>query len=252
MIRLLKKYLKPYLINVLFVVVFQALQTVCTLYLPNLNANIIDNGVVTGDINYIWHEGAIMISLAILQFVLSISATYFGAKTAFSLGRDLRRDLFSRVQDFSVREFSQFGAPTLITRTTNDVLQVQNVTMFLLTLIITAPIMFIGGIILSLEQDVALSGVIACTFPIVVIVALIFVSKLTPIFRKFQKRIDRLNEVLREQITGVRVVKAFTRENSERERFHKANNNLFKLDLRTGRYMTTLFPIFMFIINLSL
>lgn len=248
----MKKYLRPYTLEVLAVLFFQTLQTIATLYLPNMNAHIIDNGVVKGDVDYIWREGILMIVIAAGQILCSVLAVYFGAKASFSMARDIRRDLYSHIQNYSLREMSQFGAPTLITRSTNDITQVQNVTNFLFTLIISAPIMFVGGIVLSLEQDVVLSGVIAATFPIIVIVALVFILKMMPYFRKFQKKIDRMNEVLREQITGVRVVRAFTKENVERQRFHKVNDDLYILNLRTGRAMSLLFPIFMLIINLSL
>ncbi|MDR2508929.1 MAG: ABC transporter ATP-binding protein/permease [Candidatus Ancillula sp.] len=252
MFRLMRKYLKPYVPFVVAVLFFQTVQTIATLYLPNMNAHIIDNGVVKGDIDYIWSEGILMMIITLAQIACSILAVYFGSKAAFSMARDIRRDLYAHIQNYSLRELSSFGAPTLITRSTNDITQVQNVTSFLFTLIISAPIMFVGGIVLSLEQDVALSGVIAATFPVVVIVAVVFMIKVIPYFKKFQKKIDRMNEVLREQITGVRVVRAFTKENTERARFDKVNDELYHLNLTTGRGMSLLFPIFMLIINLSI
>jgi ATP-binding cassette subfamily B protein len=248
----MRKYLKPYVPFVVAVLFFQTVQTIATLYLPNMNAHIIDNGVVKGDIDYIWSEGILMMIITLAQIACSILAVYFGSKAAFSMARDIRRDLYAHIQNYSLRELSSFGAPTLITRSTNDITQVQNVTSFLFTLIISAPIMFVGGIVLSLEQDVALSGVIAATFPVVVIVAVVFMIKVIPYFKKFQKKIDRMNEVLREQITGVRVVRAFTKENTERARFDKVNDELYHLNLTTGRGMSLLFPIFMLIINLSI
>lgn len=251
MFKLVKKYMKPYWWMIVLVIILQSAQTICTLYLPNLNAHIIDNGVVKGDVDYIKREGIIMLSLAFLQVILLISATYFGARAALSMGRDIRKAMFYQVETFSTRELSKFGAPTLITRSTNDVQQVQQISMFMLTLIISSPIMFIGGIILSLEQDVALSGVVAATFPVMAIVAAFFVSRMTPYFKKFQKKIDRMNEVLREQISGVRVVRAFVRENSEQKRFDVANDDLYNLQIKTGRLMSMLFPIFMFVVNLS-
>lgn len=236
---------------VLVLFVFQIGQVVLTLYLPNMTAHIIDNGVAKGDIDYIWREGALMILFTLLQIICLITATYFGARAAISMGKDIRSSVFKRVQSFSVRELAKFGAPTLITRTTNDVQQVQQVTMFLMTMIISSPIMFIGGIVLSLEQDVVLSGVVFATFPIVALVAAVFVWRMTPHFKKFQKKIDRMNEVLREQITGVRVVRAFVREKSEYKRFEKANYDLYDLVIKTGRLMSLLFPIFMVIVNMS-
>jgi ATP-binding cassette subfamily B protein len=216
-----------------------------------MNAQIIDNGVVKGDINYIYTQGAIMVGIAALQLVLSILATYFGNKSAYSVGRDLRHDVFKKVQKYSAREVSHFGAATLITRTTNDVQQVQMFVMFLLTMIISSPIMFIDGIVMAMTQDVPLSGVIAATFPVIVIVMVIFVRFTMPFFRKFQKMTDRINGILREQITGIRVVRAFVREGSEESRFSKTNAKLFNLNINTGRAMTLLFPIFMFIINVA-
>jgi ATP-binding cassette subfamily B protein len=252
MLKLLMSYLKPYWVQVVAVLVFQALQTFCTLYLPNMSAHIIDNGVVKGDIGYIWNEGMWMLGFALVQIVCSVVATYFGVQAALSLGKDIRRDLYSHIQEFSTREVSKFGAPTLITRTTNDIQQVQQVTSFIFALIISSPIMFVGGIILSLEQDVALSGVIAVTFPVIVAIAAAFILVMMPYFRKFQKKVDRMNEVLREQISGVRVVRAFVNEDVEKKRFEKVNHQLYDLGVRTGRGMTMVFPLFMMVINMSM
>ncbi|GHT82456.1 multidrug ABC transporter ATP-binding protein [Actinomycetota bacterium] len=252
MIKIWKEYLGKYKWLVVLAVVLQTLQVACTLYLPNMNAHIIDEGVAKGDVAYIWSEGAKMFVLATAQLVIAIIATYFGAKAAYAMARDVRRDVFYRIQDFSARELSKFGAPTLVTRTTNDITQIQQVSMFILIMIIAAPIMFIGGIVMSLEQDVALSGVVAATFPVIAVVSIFFVTRMTPYFKKFQKKVDRMNEILREQITGVRVVKAFTREKTERKRFLKANDDMYVLSIQTGRLMTLLFPIFMFIINCSI
>ncbi|MDR1861426.1 MAG: ABC transporter ATP-binding protein/permease [Candidatus Ancillula sp.] len=252
MLRIWKKFLLPYWKKVLLVVVLQAVQVSFTLYLPNMNAHIIDDGVAKGDTNFIWREGSMMLLFSGLQLVVSILATYFGAKVAFLMSKDVRKALFYKVQDFSAREMSSFGAPTLITRTTNDITQVQMVTMFMLTLIIASPIMFVGGIIMSLEQDVVLSGVIAATLPVILIVMVAFVLKATPYFKRMQKKTDRMNEVLREQIMGVRVVRAFTREKTERSKFLKVNDDFYNLTLSTGRLMSLLFPAFMLIINVSI
>jgi ATP-binding cassette subfamily B protein len=246
-----KQYLAPYKKWVLIVLVLQTLQTACTIYLPNMNAHIIDNGVTKGDMNFIVREGSLMLVITALQVVLAIVATYFGAKTALRMALDIRHNIYEKVQSFSVREVYKFGAPTLITRSTNDIQQIGQISVFLMTMIVSAPIMLVGGVIMSLEQSVKLSGVIAATMPVIIIVAVIFLMKATPFFKVFQKATDRLNEVLREQISGTRVVRAFVKEKHEEQRFAEANDRLYSLNIKVGRLMSLLFPIFMLIINIA-
>ncbi|MDR1447840.1 MAG: ABC transporter ATP-binding protein/permease [Candidatus Ancillula sp.] len=251
MLKMWKQYLAPYKKWVLIVLVLQTLQTACTIYLPNMNAHIIDNGVTKGDMNFIVREGSLMLVITALQVVLAIVATYFGAKTALRMALDIRHNIYEKVQSFSVREVYKFGAPTLITRSTNDIQQIGQISVFLMTMIVSAPIMLVGGVIMSLEQSVKLSGVIAATMPVIIIVAVIFLMKATPFFKVFQKATDRLNEVLREQISGTRVVRAFVKEKHEEQRFAEANDRLYSLNIKVGRLMSLLFPIFMLIINIA-
>jgi ATP-binding cassette subfamily B protein len=252
MVKVWKQYLGPYKWWVVLVSLLQALQVACTIYLPNMNAHIIDDGVTKGDMNFIIREGSLMLLITAAQVVLSITATYFGAKIALRMACNIRHDLYEKVQNFSVREVYKFGAPTLITRSTNDIQQVGQITVFLMTMIITAPIMLVGGLVMSLEQSVKLSGVIAATMPVIALVVVVFLIKATPIFKVFQKATDRLNEVLREQISGSRVVRAFVKEKHEERRFAVANDNLYNLNIRVGRLMSLLFPIFMLIVNFAM
>lgn len=229
----------------------QLIQTLATLYLPTLNADIIDNGVVKGDTGYILGTGGFMVVVTLLQIVCAIGAVYFGARTAMALGRDLRAAVFDRVQSFSSREMGTFGAPSLITRTTNDVQQVQMLVLMTFTMMVTAPIMCIGGVLMALNQDVPLSGLLLVIVPVLAVLISLIVRRLRPLFRGVQQRIDTVNRVLREQITGIRVIRAFVRDGYERERFAGANTDLFEMSLRSGRLMSMMFPLVMLIVNLS-
>ncbi|MDA8438327.1 MAG: ABC transporter ATP-binding protein, partial [Propionibacterium sp.] len=245
----LREHLRPYRGAAVAVLLLQVAQVVATLYLPSLNADIIDNGVAKGDTHVIWHLGGIMLAVSFAQVVCSIGAVYYGARTAMALGRDLRARLFAQVQSFSQQEMGKFGAPTLITRTTNDVQQVQMVMLLTFTLMLMAPIMLIGGVIMALRQDVVLSGILLVVVPVLVVIVALIVSRMVPYFRQMQTRIDAINRVMREQLSGVRVIRAFVRERREAERFGVANTNLFEASLRTGLLMALMFPVVMFVMN---
>jgi ATP-binding cassette subfamily B protein len=232
-------------------VVFQLLQTCATLYLPTLNADIIDNGVVKGDTGYILSFGALMIGISLAQVVCNIGAVYYGARTASALGRDVRGAVFDRVQSFSAREVGHFGAPSLITRTTNDVQQVQTLVLMTFTLMVSAPIMCVGGIVLALGLDVPLSAVLIAVVPVLGVCVTLIVRRLRPLFRSMQVRLDTVNRVLREQITGNRVIRAFVRDSYEQERFGRANAELTDMQMATGRMLALMFPMVMTVVNLS-
>jgi len=249
--RLLREYLRPYRGSISIVVVLQLLSTLATLYLPTLNAQIIDNGVVKGNTSYILHDGGLMLAVSFAQILCAAGAVYFGARAAMALGRDVRSDLFSRVQEFSQRELGQFGTPSLITRTTNDVQQVQMLALMIFTIMVSAPIIAVGSIILALNQNVPLSSLFVIIVPLLAIVILFLVSRMRPLFRQMQVRIDRINQVLREQITGVRVIRAFVRDSFESDRFAGANEDLFTVGLGVGRLMAFMFPSVMIIVQLA-
>src|ERR1022692_5061731 len=251
LVRLLRDSLKPYRRPVAFVVLLQLVQTLATLYLPTLNADIIDNGVIKGDTSYIIHTGGILLAVALVQIVCAIGAVFFGARTAMAVGRDLRQAVFSRVMAFSAREVGRFGTPSLITRTTNDVQQVQMLALLTFTLMVSAPIMCVGGIILALNQDVPLSSLLLVAVPALGIIVSLIISRMRPLFRVMQTRIDVINRVLREQISGVRVIRAFVRDPHERERFGTANSDLFDVSLGVGRLIALMFPSVMLVLNLS-
>ncbi|NUL07178.1 ABC transporter ATP-binding protein [Streptomyces lunaelactis] len=251
LIRVLRTYLGPYKKPIALLVALQLLQTSATLYLPTLNADIIDNGVVKGDTGFIVQLGGIMIAVSIVQVFCNIGAVYYGARTASALGRDVRAAVFDRVQSFSAREVGHFGAPSLITRTTNDVQQVQMLVLMGFTLMVSAPIMCVGGIIMALGQDVPLSAVLLAVVPVLGIAVSLIVRKMRPLFRTMQERLDTVNRVLREQITGNRVIRAFVRDEYEKERFREANNDLTEVSLSTGRLMALMFPTVMTVVNVS-
>ena len=251
LIRLVRSYLRPYRQVVGLIVVLQLIQTLAGLYLPSLNADIIDNGVVTGNTGYIMRVGGIMLAVSLVQIACSIAAVYFGARTAMALGRDIRSGVFHRVQDFSAQEVGHFGTPSLITRTTNDVQQVQMLILLTFTLMVSAPIMCVGGVLMALNQDVPLSSLLLIIVPVLGISVSLIIMRMRPIFRLVQTRIDRINRVLREQITGIRVIRAFVRDEAERTRFGEANKELFDVALAVGRLMALMFPTVMLIVNLS-
>lgn len=247
--KLLGRNLAPYRKILGLIVVLQTVQTFAGLTLPSLNADLINKGVLTGDNGYIRRTGVVMMGFTTLQIVFAIAAVFFGARVAMGFGRDVRRDLFGRVNAFSTREVGQFGAPSLITRITNDVQQVQMLVVMTATMMITAPLTMVMGIILATREDVGLSWVLLVSMPAVAIALGSVVRRMVPAFDLMQIRIDRVNGVLREQITGVRVVRAFVREPEEAERFAGANDELTATSLRAGRLMAALFPTIMFTIN---
>ncbi|GAA3104018.1 ABC transporter ATP-binding protein [Streptomyces rectiviolaceus] len=251
LIRLLRAHLGPYKKPIALLVLLQFLQTCASLYLPTLNADIIDEGVVKGDTGYILSFGGIMIAVTVAQVVCNVGAVYYGARTASALGRDVRAAVFDRVQSFSARELGQFGAPSLITRTTNDVQQVQMLVLMSFTLMVSAPIMCVGGIIMALGLDVPLSGVLIAVVPVLAICVSLIVKRLRPLFRTMQVRLDTVNRVLREQITGNRVIRAFVRDEYEKDRFRKANAELTEVSLGTGKLLALMFPIVMTVVNIS-
>lgn len=251
MLRLLRERLAPYRTWLTLVVAFQFVAVVAMLYLPSLNADIIDEGVATGDTRYIVRVGAIMLAVSLVQIVCSVSAVWFGARTAMSFGRDVRAALFHRVGTFSAREVQHFGAPSLITRSTNDVQQVQMLVLMACTIAVSSPIMMVGGVIMALREDVGLGWVLAVVVPALFLSVGFVVSKMVPSFRAMQARIDEVNRVLREQITGIRVVRAFVREPYEADRFGTANDELTAVAVRAGRWMATMFPLVMLVVNTS-
>ena len=251
LIRLLRTYLRRYRKPLAFVLLLQLAQTLATLYLPTLNADIIDKGVITDNTHYIVKTGGFMLGITVVQIFCAVGAVYFGAKVAMALGRDVRHGIFSRVLLFSDREVNHLGTPSLITRTTNDVQQVQMLAIMTFTLLLSAPIMCIGGIILALNQDVRLSSLLLVAVPLLGVIVTLIISRMRPLFRQMQERLDNINRVLREQITGVRVIRAFVRDPQERQRFGVASSQLFDVSLGAGKLMALMFPSVMLVLNLS-
>lgn len=251
LVRILVSRSKPYGGFVLAVIVLQALSTAATLYLPSLNADIIDNGVVKVDIDYIWHTGGIMLAVAFAQVITAVAAVWFGARTAMGVGRDLRSEVFRRVARFSAEDMGHYGTPTLITRGTNDVQQVQMVYLMMLDFMVAAPIMSIGGIVMAVREDAGLSWLVWVAVAVLLGVISALIAKLMPLFRSMQDKLDSLNGTLREQIVGIRVVRAFVREAHETERFTKANHDLTQLSLKIGQIFVLMFPIITVILNVA-
>lgn len=251
LIPLLRTYLAPYKRPIAIVLIFQFIQTIANLYLPGLNADIIDKGVVAGDTGYIVHTGMTMLAITVLQVVCTIIAVYYGARTAMALGRDLRAGVFGKVETFAAREMAQLGAPTLITRTTNDVQQVQLIVFLALTLLVAAPIMCFGGIIMALRQDVELSSLLLLVIPALVISVGLIIRRMRPLFGQLQIKIDDINGVMREQIMGIRVIRAFVKEKYEAERFGEANRENMNVAIAVGRLQSMMFPTVMLIMNVS-
>jgi ATP-binding cassette subfamily B protein len=243
--KILVRFLRPFWPLLIGVVVFQAGQSIAALSLPNLNADIIDEGVVKGDTGFILGTGALMLGITLVQIACAVAAVYFGARTAMGLGRDLRGAIFRRVGQFSEREVAKFGAPSLITRTTNDVQQVQMLVLMTCTMLIATPIQSIGGVICALREDVQLSWILVVAVPALLIGMAFIIVRMVPLFRVMQTRIDTVNRVLREQLTGMRVVRF------ERERFGVANDELTETALRTGRLFALMFPMVMLVLNVS-
>jgi ATP-binding cassette subfamily B multidrug efflux pump len=251
LLRILKEYLEPYRPQLGLVVLLQFVGTMAALYLPSLNADIIDTGVAQGDTGFITRTGALMLAVSLVQILCSTGAVYVGARTAMAFGRDVRAALFHRVGSFSSREVYQIGAPSLITRNTNDVQQVQMLVLMTCTMMVAAPIMMVGGVLMAMREDLGLSWLLAVCVPILFLAVGFIISRMIPGFRLMQTRIDAVNRILREQITGIRVVRAFVREPVETQRFARANDDLTQVAVRTGRWMATMFPTVMLIMNLS-
>jgi ATP-binding cassette subfamily B protein len=249
--RLLRSHLRPYRELLVAVVVLQTIQALASLYLPTLNADIIDRGVLAGDNDYIRSTGLAMLGVTFVQVVFSVAAVYAGARVAMGFGRDVRDDLFHRVTDFSAREVNQLGAPSLINRITNDVQQVQMLVVLTCTLAVAAPVTVVGGIVMAMRQDVGLSWLVLVSLPALALSVGSIVRRMIPMFRTMQERIDGANLVLREQITGIRVVRAFVREPHERARFGRVNDELTETTLQAGRLMARMFPTLLLIINAS-
>ncbi len=250
--RLLTTHLRRYRGALIAVMVLQLGQTVAALMLPSLNADIIDKGIARNDHPYIWRMGAVMLGVTVVQIVFSIGAVYFGSRSAMGFGRDVRRDLFHQVTSYSAREVNHFGPPSLITRITNDVQQVQMLVVLGCTMLVAAPITLIGGVIMALRQDVGLSAMLLVNVPVLVVAVGLVVVRLVPRYRAMQERIDSVNRVLREQIIGIRVIRAFVREPDEVERFGASNADLTETSLQAGRLMARMFPTVMVVMNVSM
>jgi len=249
--QLLTTHLRPYRRLLLLVVALQAVQTAASLLLPNLNAHIIDDGVLVGNTDYIWRVGALMLIVTLVQVGFAVAAIYYGSRAAMAFGRDVRDALFHRVTGYSAREVARFGAPSLITRITNDVTQVQILVVMTCTMLITAPITLVGGVVMAVREDGPLSLLLLASIPALVLSVGSVVVRMVPQFQVMQGRVDRVNQILREQITGIRVVRAFVREPEEAERFAGANGELTDASLRAGRLMAFMFPSVMFVLNAS-
>ena len=248
---LLSTVLAKYKRYIWLVVAFQAVQSIAGLYLPTVNADIVDNGVIKNDVPYIWQMGGIMLAVTLVQITFSVGAVYYGSKVAMGFGRDVRRSLFHQVNDFSSREVAQFGAPSLITRITNDVQQVQMLVLMTCTLLLAAPFTTIGGVFLAMHQDLGLSRILVVAMPVLAVTLAVIIMSMVPTFRLMQERIDRINVILREQLTGIRVLRAFVREPEETERFRLANQAVTETALRGGRLQSLMFPTATLFINIS-
>jgi ATP-binding cassette, subfamily B, multidrug efflux pump len=251
LIRLLRSHLRPYRRQLLLIIVLQACQAMAGLYLPRLNARIIDEGVLAGNTGTIWSLGTLMLVFTLLQVALAVVAVYWGSKIAMAFGRDVRRDLFDRVTEFSAREVGAFGAPSLITRITNDVQQVQMLVQMTCTMLLAAPITAAGGVVMAVREDIGLSWILVVSIPALLFFIGNVIARMVPQFQVMQERIDALNRVLREQITGMRVVRAFVREPDEAVRFGAANDEVTETALRAGRLMAFMFPTAIAVVNVS-
>ena len=251
LLALVRRYLRPYRWPVVAVMVLQTLSSLASLYLPTINAAIIDDGVAAGDTALIFRLGLVMLAVTALQGIVAIGAVYFGSRTGMGFGRDLRAAMFSHVISLSETETARFGAPTLLTRTTNDVRQVQVLVQMTATVLVTAPIMGIGGIAMAIHQDAGLAWLLAVSVPVLAVGNFLIVSRMLPIFRSMQQRIDAINRILREQLAGVRVVRAFGREPFEEQRFDAANHAVADATLVAGRWQALMLPVTTLTINIS-
>ena len=252
LVRLLRRHLQPYTGLLLCVLVLQFAQVMASLYLPTLNADIIDKGVATGDTGYIWRTGAFMLAVSVGQGLCTVAATYLAARAAMSMGRDLRGAVFERVSGFSEREISAFGAGSLITRNTNDVQQVQMLVMMSATMLVTAPVMAVGGIVMAVTRAPGLSWLIGVSVPVLLVAVGLIVGRMLPLFRSYQDKLDAINRVMREQLTGIRVIRAFVREEAETERFEDANADIARVGERVGQLFVLLFPLVMLVLDVTI
>ena len=252
LVRLLRRHLRPYTGLLVCVLVLQFAQVMASLYLPTLNADIIDKGVATGDTGYIWRMGAFMLGVSLAQGVCTVLATYLAARAAMSMGRDLRGEVFDRVSGFSEREISAFGAGSLITRNTNDVQQVQMLVMMSATMLVTAPFMAVGGIVMAVTRAPGLSWLIGVSVPVLLVAVGLIVGRMLPLFRSYQDKLDAINRVMREQLTGIRVIRAFVREQAETERFEDANTDIARVGERVGQLFVLLFPLVMLVLDVTI
>jgi len=248
---ILRRFLRPHGSLIAGVIIFQFGQAIALLFLPALNADIIDRGIATGDTGYILQVGGVMLLITLVQIACAITAVYFAARVAMAFGRDLRAAVFSQVGAFSEREVSDFTPPSLITRTTNDVQQVQMLVLMTSTMLVSAPMLSIGGIIMAVQQDVGLSWIMAVAIPVLLVAVGVIIARMVPLYRLMQQRIDTVNRVLREQLSGIRVVRAFVREPVERDRFARANRDLTETALTAGRLFALMFPIVLLVLNAS-
>ena len=252
LVRLLRTHLRPYTGLLVCVLVLQFAQVMASLYLPTLNADIIDKGVATGDTGYIWRMGAFMLGVSLAQGVCTVLATYLAARAAMSMGRDLRGEVFDRVSGFSEREITAFGAGSLITRNTNDVQQVQMLVMMGCTMLVTAPVMAVGGIIMAITRAPSLSWLIGVSVPVLLVAVGLIVGRMLPLFRSYQDKLDAINRVMREQLTGIRVIRAFVREEAETERFEAANGDIARVGEHVGQLFVLLFPLVMLVLDVTI
>ncbi|MFZ4894925.1 ABC transporter ATP-binding protein [Plantibacter sp. Mn2098] len=251
LVSLALQYAKPYRSWIVAVFALQLIATIAALYLPSLNAQIIDKGVASGDTDFIWSTGMTMLTVCLVQVASAIGGVYFGAKTAMAVGRDLRREVYRKVDSLSALELGHFGTATLITRGTNDVQQVQMLVLMTLNFMVSTPIMCIGGIIMALREDAGLSWLVWVSVPVLFVIVGFMVYLLMPLFRQMQDRIDGINSVLREQIVGIRVVRAFVREPFESERYRTANEALTRVSVRVGNIFVLMFPVIMMVLHLA-
>ena len=251
LVRLTGRFSRPYAGLIAAVVVLQLLSTLATLYLPDLNADIINNGVAQADVPYIRHTGLVMLAVSLVQVAAAVAAVWFASAAAMRTGRDIRRAVYDNVSRFTSEDMSHFGAATLTTRATNDVQQVQMTALLFFNFMVTAPIMAVGGVIMALRQDAGMSWLVIVAVAVLAVVVAVIAALLMPLFKKMQQKLDNINGLLREQIAGIRVVRAFGREDFETERFTDANTALTKLSLNIGRVFVTMFPVIMLILNLA-
>ncbi|WP_411678375.1 ABC transporter ATP-binding protein [Caproicibacter sp.] len=244
------RYLKPYTVSIIMILVFLFLQVMSDLYLPTLMSDIVNNGIMTENIDYIWKMGEYMLLIAAGGVICAVAAGFLGARVSVGLGRILRNRIFRRVENFSLHEFDRFGSSTLITRTTNDIIQIQTVTIMIINMMIRAPLTCIGGIIQAYHQDRTLTLILAVALPVLILIIYLVTSKVIPIFRQVQRKLDRINLILRENLTGIRVIRAFNKIDHEKARFETANKDLTDTYIHVNRIMAVLMPMMMMIMNL--